>query len=74
VADSGSGIAPEHRATVFHPYAKGTLRTQGHGLGLAIVKAIVDRHQGRIEVGDGLGSGTQRGCAITITLPAEPAS
>jgi signal transduction histidine kinase len=74
VADSGSGIAPEHRAAVFRPYAKGTLRAQGHGLGLAIVKAIVDRHQGRIEVGDGLGSGTHRGCTITITLPAEPAT
>jgi signal transduction histidine kinase len=76
VADSGAGIAPEHVPHVFERFYKvDAARTRdmsGSGLGLSIAKAIVDRHQGSIEVT------SEPGCtAFTIVLPqqrVEPAA
>ena len=71
VSDSGPGIPPEARETLFKPYAKHSPRPQGHGLGLAIVKAIVDRHHGRLIVGESAGRQGLGGCQITIRLPGQ---
>ena len=67
VSDNGPGIRPEERERVFDRFyrALGT-KTQGHGLGLAIVKRIVEIHQGRISVEDGLDG---KGTTMKITLP-----
>ena len=46
VIDAGSGIAPEQRAEVFHPFF--TTKSQGTGLGLASARAIVQAHEGTI--------------------------
>jgi two-component system, sensor histidine kinase FlrB len=63
VSDSGTGIAPAHRSRIFDPFF--TTKDEGTGLGLAIVHAIVDAHQGRIDVD----SAPDRGTAFTILLP-----
>jgi signal transduction histidine kinase len=69
VADTGPGIPESKRERLFRPFAANSGRSAGHGLGLAIVRAVVERHQGRLEVEGGPG----RGCTIAIVLPPRPA-
>ena len=57
VADTGSGIPPEIRATMFDPFVS-TKGEKGTGLGLWIVKGIVESHSGRIQVRSIVGKGT----------------
>ncbi|KAF5031052.1 Adaptive-response sensory-kinase SasA [anaerobic digester metagenome] len=68
VRDTGTGIAPEHLATIFDPYF--TTKSQGTGLGLAIVHKIVEAHGGEVSLRSALGQGTE----ITFLLPAERAT
>lgn len=70
VADQGDGIAGEQLGHVFERFYRGDSarhRTgQGSGIGLTISKAIVEAHQGRIQIAsDGVGCGT----TVTVTLP-----
>jgi two-component system, sensor histidine kinase FlrB len=67
VSDSGSGIDPAHRSRIFDPFF--TTKDEGTGLGLAIVYAIVEAHQGRIDVESIVGQGT----SFAIVLPHPPA-
>jgi signal transduction histidine kinase len=62
-ADSGSGIPPEHLASIFSPFF--TTRRDGTGLGLAITHRIVVGHGGHIEVESTPGVGT----TFTVILP-----
>jgi two-component system OmpR family sensor kinase len=66
VEDSGPGISEENRTRVFDRFYRvpGT-SAGGSGLGLAIVKAIVDRHQGSVE----LGRSALGGLKIEVDLP-----
>src|SRR5215467_6063388 len=57
VADTGSGIPPEVRNTMFDPFVS-TKGEKGTGLGLWIVKGIVEGHSGRIQVRSSVGRGT----------------
>jgi signal transduction histidine kinase len=57
VADTGSGIPPEIRTTMFDPFVS-TKGEKGTGLGLWIVKGIVEGHSGRIQVRSSVGKGT----------------
>jgi two-component system OmpR family sensor kinase len=57
VADSGPGIAQEHRQAIFEPFNRIVPLEQGAGLGLSLVKDIVERHGGSITVGDAPGGG-----------------
>jgi len=70
VADSGSGIAPEHVPHVFERFYKvDAARTRdgnGSGLGLSIARAIVERHRGSIQVTSVPGR-----TAFTIVLPRQ---
>jgi heavy metal sensor kinase len=76
IADSGSGIPPEHLARVFDRFAKvDKARTRDAGgrtggLGLAICKAIVEAHGGRIA----LDSWPGRGTTVTVHLPMATAA
>jgi two-component system sensor histidine kinase BaeS len=54
VADTGSGVAPEHIPFIFDRFYKAdpsrAASDAGSGLGLSIVKAIVERHGGSVTV------------------------
>lgn len=63
VTDSGPGIDAGLRSRIFDPFF--TTKDDGTGLGLAIVHAIVEAHQGRIDVDSVVGRGT----SFTIILP-----
>jgi signal transduction histidine kinase len=67
VADTGVGIAGEHRARVFEPfYRADDARTDaGAGLGLAVSRAIVEAHGGSIWLED-----ATVGTRVRFRLPA----
>ena len=67
VADSGPGIAPEHRQRIFDWFwrASHERAERGTGLGLAIAKGIVDAHGGHIEVESTPG----HGATFSFTIP-----
>jgi signal transduction histidine kinase len=63
VKDSGKGIEKKDIERIFEPFF--TTKASGIGLGLAIVKAIVESHNGFIEVRSVPGHGTD----IKVSLP-----
>ena len=64
IADSGPGIAREHRAHIFEPYF--TTKQGGSGLGLAIAQRICQEHGGRLQLSSDPGAGA----VFTLSLPA----
>jgi two-component system sensor kinase FixL len=66
IADTGPGIPPEIRATLFRPFK--TTKARGTGLGMATAKRLTELHNGRIEVTCPEGGGT----IVTIHLPSPP--
>jgi PAS domain S-box-containing protein len=65
VTDSGKGIPPDKRESVFEAFYQLQSGKKGVGLGLAICKGIVEAHGGRIWVEDT----PQPGTSIVFTLP-----
>jgi len=51
VADSGPGVPDELLERVFEPFFTTKDVGKGTGMGLAICYKIIDRHRGRIEIG-----------------------
>jgi signal transduction histidine kinase len=75
VRDTGPGISPHERATIFQEYKQTKAeraRRRGTGLGLAITKRLVKMHGGTIQVESEVG----RGSTFNVLLPAwaEPRS
>jgi len=74
VADTGTGIAPEHLPYIFErfyrPDSSRSQQTGGSGLGLAIVRSIVEAHGGRVTVESSVGKGS----VFTILLPTDAPS
>lgn len=66
IADTGTGISPEHQPHLFEPFY--TTKAQGTGLGLAISAHIITQHGGRITVESAPGQGS----TFTILLPVTP--
>lgn len=60
VSDNGSGIHPEDLPHIFKRFYRSRFSkdTQGIGLGLPLAKAIIEAHNGTIEVDSTLGVGT----------------
>jgi two-component system phosphate regulon sensor histidine kinase PhoR len=69
VADNGDGIPRSEQAAIFQKFRRGSAAenrgTPGAGLGLALVRAIVDAHQGKVEVS----SDGAHGSRFRMTLP-----
>ena len=69
VSDTGIGIAPEDRETIFEEFRQvgrdSTRKQEGTGLGLTLTKKFVEMHGGRIWVESEVG----RGSTFTFTLP-----
>lgn len=70
VEDTGVGIAPEEIESLFQPFmrASSSHRTDqtGTGLGLSICRALVELHEGRID----LSSDGRSGTVVRVILPA----
>lgn len=64
VIDTGPGVSPEVRETLFEPFV--TTKTRGTGMGLAISRQIVEEHQGSIFC-----EFSQTGSKFIILLPIE---
>jgi len=62
VKDTGMGMTPEIKATLFHKFARGEgsrMNTGGSGLGLYLTKEIAEAHRGRVYVqSEGAGKGS----------------
>lgn len=67
VRDTGCGIAPEDRETIFDPFYS-TKGGKGTGLGLAVTRKTVEEHQGEVHVESMPGEGT----TFSLVLPFEP--
>jgi PAS domain S-box-containing protein len=69
ISDSGMGISIDEQQQLFQRFYRTASATSqaipGTGLGLAISKAIVDAHEGTIELESGKGNGT----TFRITIP-----
>jgi PAS domain S-box-containing protein len=57
VADTGSGIAPEHLERIFEPLF--TTKSKGIGLGLSLAKRLAEANGGIIRVESALGHGSR---------------
>ncbi|MEK7586203.1 MAG: HAMP domain-containing sensor histidine kinase [Patescibacteria group bacterium] len=62
VKDTGMGMTPEIKATLFQKFARGDgarMNTGGSGLGLYLAKEIIEAHKGTVDVeSDGPGKGS----------------
>jgi PAS domain S-box-containing protein len=69
--DTGIGIEPEKLNVVFEPFRQIdsalSRKHNGTGLGLPIVKAIMEQHEGRVELKSTVGSGTE----VSVIFPPE---
>ena len=67
VADTGSGIDPRLRDTLFEPFVTG--RPEGTGLGLAIAREIAEAHGGRLALRHPGGTASGDGAVFLLELP-----
>jgi PAS domain S-box-containing protein len=65
VADTGSGIPPDHLSRIYDPFFTTKEIGRGTGLGLSITYGILQEHGGTINCESNVGQGTR----FTLTLP-----
>ncbi|HSM89334.1 MAG TPA: ATP-binding protein, partial [Desulfobacterales bacterium] len=71
VADTGSGIKPEHLNRIFDPFFTTKAVGKGTGLGLSICFSIVKRLGGSLTVQSEVGKGTEFAVQLPFTPPKE---
>ena len=73
VIDSGPGVPPEERESIFDSFfrgrARGGARVEGSGLGLAIAREFVEAHGGRISVLAERSGAHRGGAHFRVALP-----
>ncbi|HEY9747994.1 MAG TPA: ATP-binding protein [Allocoleopsis sp.] len=67
ISDNGTGMPEAVQQRLFDPFFTTKPVGKGTGLGLSICYAIVEKHQGSIEINSVLGQGT----TVIITIPLE---
>jgi two-component system sensor histidine kinase ChvG len=74
VDDDGPGVPPENREDIFKRFYSARPEEEAFGkhsgLGLAIVRAVVEAHDGSIEVGNRERDGEVLGARFAVSLPA----
>ena len=74
ISDDGPGIPAADRKRVFEPFTRldksRTKRSGGSGLGLAIAQRVIDRHGGKILLGESSLGGAQ----FRVKVPASQES
>lgn len=75
ISDTGLGISPEKLNSVFDMFSQANIDNKrkfgGFGIGLCLVKALVDLHQGTIELTSEVNKGTT--CIILLNFKIAPA-
>lgn len=71
IADTGSGIRPEHLEKVFDPFFTTKPIGKGTGLGLSICFSIIERLGGKIKVKSTPGEGSEFSIALPVVPPRE---
>lgn len=70
VSDSGMGMTPEVKASLFQKFSRGEggrVNTGGSGLGLYLAKQIVEAHKGKIWIES---EGLEKGSTFIVEFPA----
>ncbi|MBI4505088.1 MAG: HAMP domain-containing histidine kinase [Chloroflexi bacterium] len=70
VEDDGPGVPPEERERIFERFVQGRCARAGSGLGLAFARLVVERHGGRIWVGESPDGGAQFSLAVPAAVAA----
>jgi two-component system NtrC family sensor kinase len=66
VADTGSGIAPEHLNRIYDPFFTTKAARKGTGLGLSVSYGIIQEHGGSIEVSNRRSGGARFRLALPL--------
>src|SRR5215470_3100296 len=71
VADTGPGVPPEQRETVFDRFVRleGSRSTPGNGLGLSLVRAVARMHGGSVRLEANRPGTENPGLRVILTLP-----
>jgi len=67
IKDNGEGIKPEHMPLIFTPFFTTRPPGSGTGLGLSVAQALMESHNGWIEIQSDTGSGT----TVTLNFPLQ---
>lgn len=72
VVNTGQGIPEDQRARMLERFTRlDTARNSpGSGLGLSLVAAVAERHQGHVELSDGLPGPVGPGLRVALVIPA----
>ncbi len=68
IADTGRGIAPEHRERIFSPFF--TTRGDGVGMGLFVARKVLLAHRGELTVRSQLGKGATFEAMLPVAVGA----
>jgi len=70
VADTGTGIAPEHVHRIYDPFFTTKAARKGTGLGLSVTYGIIQEHGGSIEVSNRRTGGATFHVELPLAVPA----